>query len=210
MNPFQYGKDSSADFVYRLLFRSLIRYDIRAEVYKGDLANCDLSDTSSIKCTLRDDALWSDGNKVVAADVIGTIDTFRKRAPSDKMRGFLEGVTVKQSGDTLEIRSSTKNNLMIDLLTYPIVRTDMIDRISTERVTANTYITSGPFIFGDTATDKTYGFDRITLLRNEKWKGEVWLDKIHFKFFSKFSDLISASESLSVIIPPPKNERIEL
>ena len=171
MNPFQYGKDSSVDFVYRFLFRGLIRYDIRSEVYTGDLASCDIADVAFVKCRLNTDAVWSDGTKVQLDDVIQSIKTFAKSSPSGEIRSFLAGVTINANKDVIEIKSNTKSPQMIEILTYPIVRTDVIELIRSGRIGTNTYVTSGPFILGEIEEkDKTYGFDRITLFRNDKWK----------------------------------------
>ena len=109
MNPFQYGKDSSTDLVYRFLFRGLVRYDITTNVYNGDLTNCDLADMSHIQCTLRDDAVWSDGTRIKSDDIIASFDTFRKSAPNSEIRLFLESVTITKNGDIIDIKSTQKS-----------------------------------------------------------------------------------------------------
>lgn len=210
MNPFQYGKDSSTDLVYRFLFRWLIRYDIKNGIYTGDLTSCDLTDMTRISCTIRDDAVWSDGTRIKSDDIIATINTFRKSAPNEDMRAFLETVKITKNGDTIEISSSQKNPLMNDILTYPIVKSGSIEAIRNGTIEAKNYITSGPYIFGETVTDKEYGFDRITLNRNEKWANSTWLDKIHFKFFRDLASLERSTEALTIIIPPIKNEKLDI
>ncbi len=121
-----------------------------------------------ISCTIRDDAVWSDGTRIKSDDIIATINTFRKSAQNEDMRSFLETVKITKNGDTIEISSSQKNPLMSDILTYPIVKSGSIDAIQNGTIEAKNYVTSGPYIFGETVTDKEYGFDRITLNRNEK------------------------------------------
>ncbi|NRH21246.1 hypothetical protein HOO68_04335 [Candidatus Gracilibacteria bacterium] len=210
MNPFQYGKDSSIDLVYRFIFRGLVHYDIKTGIYTGDLTNCDLTNMIAIKCTLRDDAVWSDGTRVKTDDVIASIDTFRKSAPNDEIRAFLETVKITKNGDDIEIKSNQKNSHMIEILSYPIVKADTIPAIRDGSITAKTYVTSGPYTFSETALDQEYGFERITLIRNEKWSRSTWLDKIHFKFFKDLASLERSTEALTIVIPPVKNERLDI
>ena len=99
---------------------------------------------------------------------------------------------------------------MIELLTYPIVRSDVIASLGSGMIAPERYITSGPYTFTDTVTDNEYGYDRITLSRNEKWAGVIWLDKISFKFFRDLQSLERSAETLTIVIPPVKNEKLEL
>lgn len=118
---------------------------------------------------MRDDAVWSDGTRVKTDDIIASIDMFRKTASNPEIKAFLETVTVKKDGDSIEIKSGQKSPRMIEILTYPIVKSDVIIAINSGTINAKNYITSGPYIFGETVTDQEYGFERITLVRNEKW-----------------------------------------
>jgi hypothetical protein len=60
-------------------------------------------------------------------------------------------------------------------------------------------------------TDAAYGFYRVTLLRNIGYQGEpIWLDKLHFKFFENIGNLEKSSDTLSLVIPPIKNEHLQL
>lgn len=210
MDPFQYGRDAATDLVYRFLFRGLVRYDISSGIYKGDLTNCDLSDMMSIRCTLRDDAVWSDGTRIKTDDIVASIDMFKKRTQSNEIKLFLESVKVTKNGDTVEFKSTQKSQHMIEVLTYPIIRSDIITAIGSGTITTKTYVTSGPYTYGETITDQEYGFDRITLIRNEKWAQSTWLDKINFKFFKDLPSLERSTETLTIVIPPVKNERLEI
>ncbi len=209
-DPFNYGSDDATDLVYRFLFRGLIHYDISKSVYTGDLTNCDLRDMMNISCTLRDDAVWSDGTRIKIDDIIASIDIFRIRASNSAVKLFLQGVKVTKNGESIEIKTSQKSPYMSAILTYPIVRSDVIKSIGSGTVTVKNYITSGPYILSETVTDPEYGYDRITLSRNEKWAGITWLDKISFKFFKDLPSLERSAETLTIVIPPVKNETLGL
>lgn len=51
----------------------------------------------------------------------------------------------------------------------------------------------------------------MTLVRNEKYtRDDIWLDRIVFMFFDTLSDMMRSAETLTVIIPPTKQEHLEL
>jgi ABC-type transport system substrate-binding protein len=86
MNPFQYGINDNSDLLYRFLFRGLIKYNISTGIYQGDLTSCDISNLSKVTCTMRDDAVWSDGTRVKSEDIIATIEEFKNSATQEEMK----------------------------------------------------------------------------------------------------------------------------
>jgi len=89
------------------------------------------------------------------------------------MLTFLKNVSFVSKGtNTIEITAKEKNSLILDLLTYPIVRSDMLERIKTGRISPEGYITSGPYKLSETAKDEEHGYDRITIERDEKNGGQ--------------------------------------
>ncbi len=209
-NPLKYGQNKQTDLILRFLFRSLLQYKNDTGNYEGDIANCDISDLSKVSCTLKD-GFWSDGTKIQVEDVIATVQAFRANPPNDKMRAFLAWVSVvsKKSG-IVELVSKEKNSLMLDILTYPILRSDMIERIRTERFSWDSYLTSGAYIFLENEKNAQYGYDRVTLAKNAKNPGEGWLDKYNFLFFPDASSLERWAENLGIIVPPVKQEQMLL
>ncbi|MBP9779446.1 hypothetical protein KBD33_02350 [Candidatus Gracilibacteria bacterium] len=211
MNPLSYGGNSSDNLVFRFLFRSLISYDPENGTFSGDLANCDISKLQQIECLLKDNNTWSDGTSVQSGDIIATFDAFRENAIDPKMLSFLKGVAISEQDKKIVITSKTKSPLMMDLLLYPIIRSDMIEQLKTGRFSTGLYITSGLYKFGEIAQDAEYGFDRITLLENNSSSlPGAWLDKIHFKYFPDNLTLERGLETVSIIIPPGRNLNITL
>lgn len=209
-NPLKYGQNKQTDLILRFLFRSILKYRNDTENYEWDIANCDISDLSQVSCTLKD-GQWSDGTKIQVEDIIATVQAFRANPPNDKMRAFLGWVSVvsKKSG-VVEISSKEKNSLMLDILTYPILRSDMIERIRTERFSGDSYLTSGAYTFLENEKNPQYGYDRVTIKKNEKNPGEGWLDKYNFLFFPDASSLERWAENLGIIVPPVNQEKILL
>lgn len=211
MNPLSYGSKSWDNFVFRFLFRSLITYNPENGTFSWDLATCDLSTLEKVICTLKNNIEWSDGTAIQNVDVVATFDAFRASEGDTKMSAFLKWLSVTETKGKITFSSKTKSPLIMDLLTYPILRSDMIEQIKTSRFGTGLYITSWLYRFSEVAHDEEYGFDRITLLRNEASSLDgAWLDKIHFKYFPDNTTLERGIETVSVIIPPGRNTNISL
>lgn len=175
------------------------------------MANCDISDLLKISCELREDAIWSDGTNITGDDIIATANIFKERASSKTVRTALAGATITSSSGAITIESKTRNNGIIEALSYPILRTDVIDQIRNNRLKKESYITSGPFIFEETFDDQEFNFHRITLKKNPNYKkNEVWLEKFHFKIFPDATTLGRGLGTVDVVIPANTLEPMKL
>lgn len=211
MNPLTFGASPANDLLFRFLFRGLLTYNPDDETMEWSLATCDISNLSKVSCTIKNGVKWSDGTPIQWGDVIATMNAFRDKTQNAKMREFLGNVSIWTKNGAILFTTKEKNPLMLELLSYPIIRSDMIEQIQTSRFSTGNYITSGLFTFGETTQDSEYGFDRITLINNKSSNGQsAWLDKVHFKFFPDIWSLERSTDTLSVIIPPVKNERLTL
>lgn len=210
-NPLEYGKNRQTDLILKFLFRGLISYNVATTSYSGDIATCDIWDLSKVVCTLKDGQLWSDGTEIQSEDIIATYQAFRNNSTNEKVKNFLGSVSIVSPGPkTIEFSAKEKNSLMLDILSYPIVRSDMLERIKTNRFTADGYLTSGSYVFTEKVKNEQYGYERITIKRNTKNPGESWLDKYNFLFFPNINSLERGNDNLNIIVPSIKKEKIQL
>jgi ABC-type oligopeptide transport system substrate-binding subunit len=202
-NPLEYWQDRQHDLILSFLFRGLIHYSHEQKRYEWELAQCDLTDLSEVKCTLTGSANWSDGTPIQTDDVVATFQAFKDNPPNEKMKAFLSKVAVvTREGGVIELSADEKNSLMLDLLTYPILRSDIIERIRTDRLGPDGYVTSWAYAFTEKEKNTQYGYDRITIGKNTKNNDTSWLDKYNFLFFPDADSLERAKDILSIIVPP--------
>lgn len=207
LNPLAYGTGKIDDMMYNLLFRSLIRYNSNHEIYEGDLANCDISQLKSISCSLRDDAIWSDNTPITSEDVVATMNAFAQNANSKSIKNVLKNTKITAVDEkNITFESSTANTALIEALSYPIIRSDVLDQIKNNRLKKESYITSGPFVFDDSSENTDYGFFRISLKTNPNYKKTVWLEKFHFNIFPDMASMERGIDVTTIIIPPTSRE----
>lgn len=206
-NPLNYGGNKQEDLILKFLFRPLIKYDALTGEYQGDIGTCDLSDLSKIHCELKNGQTWSDGTNIQTEDILASYQAFRELSKNEKLKTLLASTSfVSDKKWGIDITSKEKNSIILELLTAPIIRSDMIERIKTDRITKDLYITSGPYAFLEKVSNEQYGYDRITLVRNESNLSEGWLDKYHFLFFPNLASLERSIDTVTIIVPPARNE----
>lgn len=208
MKPLNYGTNPSDTLVYRFLFRGLIRYNPEDTTARSDLAECDISKIERITCILKKDQRWSDKTLIQETDITTTYRAFASQphAPS-----IFASLKVEAKNGTITFTNPNKDPKIIELLQYPIFRSDMIEQISTGRFSSGNLITSGQYTFGEQLIDPTYGYHRITLNQNPNTSvTPAWFDRMSIKFFDSTSGVIAAQDTLGVVVPPLKNEQIGL
>lgn len=210
LNPLLYGSGKINDLMYSMMFRGLIEYNSEKEIYEWDLANCDISDTTKITCELREDAIWSDGSKITSEDVIASADIFAINAVNKNIATALKNAKITTENNIIKINSTQPNPYIIQAMSYPIIRTDIIDQIKNNRLKKESYITSGPFIFDEIVENTEYGYHTINLKTNPNYKKTVWLEKFQFRVFKDVASLSRASDTYTAVIPPANQEKLEL
>ncbi len=211
LNPFLYGSGNIDDMIYNLMFRGLIRYNSETEIFEWDLAYCDIKDISKIQCKLTDDAIWSDGSSVTNDDVIATFNAFKENAGDADVKAALTKASIKTDADnTIIIESPSKDPSIIEAMSYPILRSDVIDQLKNNRLKKESYITSGPFIFSEATDDTEYNYYNIALEKNPNYKKTVWLDKFRIRIFPDLATLQRGINTVEIIIPPASQEKMNL
>lgn len=211
LDPTQYWSWKINDLIYNMMFRSLIKYNSNQEIYEWDLANCDISDTSKITCELREDAVWSDGSKITTDDIIATANIFAQNSVNKNISTALKNAKFSTNSTwSITIESNKNNPYIVQAMTYPIIRTDIIDQIKNNRLKKESYITSGPFVYDDTTENAEYWYHNIVLKANPNYKKTLWLEKFQFRVFKDNSSLVRANGTYTAVIPPLNQEKLEL
>ncbi len=202
LNPLEYGQNTYKDMIFRFMFRSPIRGLPNGRGYVGDIANCDLSNLASITCKIQENALWSDGSKMSSQDVLATYEALKNQSVNPKISELIKSFDISGTGQEFTLKSRAgANPLTLDLLTYPIVRSDMVELIKSKRINKTNFISSGPYTYIDSGVDPVFGFDRVTLERSKENGKNVWIEKYIFKFFDDRTQLEKNIDTLHIILP---------
>ncbi len=84
------------DTVLRFLYRGMTTYSLEEKKIVGDLGSCSLDTFPTVRCTLNQDALWSDGHSVTTEDVLATYTLFQENAHNEATKNRLSIVDVTE------------------------------------------------------------------------------------------------------------------
>lgn len=170
------------DLVLRFLYRWLASFSLEDKKIVGDLATCTIDAFPNVRCTLNQNALWSDGNSVTVRDVLATYALFREKAHTEATKNRLATVDVSADKGDIIFRFRTTDITVLDILFLPILRQKDIDDLW-ETANFSTLSFSGPYMF----SEKDEGTGVITLKRNpgfEPREDSYFLDQLRFGFWA--------------------------
>lgn len=209
LSPASYGQDSTNDYILRFLSRSLLRYNVTTREMEGDLANCNLGKNfSEIKCYVKTDNKWSDGTPITKDDIIASYNFYKGNDSNKQMEKILANITVEDQGDYI-LFSGKADILMLDIFLYPIIQSDVIDKINNDKFTLSTSVSSGPYVFEKRENDERYNAEKVSFVKNNAYTGDaIYVQKYIFKFFPDRAALEGNRDGLNIIFPNDKIDSI--
>jgi len=149
--------------------------------------------------TLREGALWHDGESVTASDVLFTIQSIKNLEYKSPLEISFRGVAVEQTDErTIVFTLEEPFTPFLSVLTVGIIPRHKWQEIPPKTVFLADLnlkpIGSGPYEFEKFTKDKKGNIKSYTLISNEDFYGEqVKIERLIFKFYS---DLISAIDAI--------------
>ena len=200
MNPL-YASNSAEKTLSRLLFANLVSPDNSGHI-KGELAKTvKMDNTGKIwTVTLRDNLQWSDGEPIVADDIIYTVDLIRDKTAKTTISADFSHVTTKKINDkTVEFTLPSTYVDFMDTLEFPLLPKHILGEVSPALVYESDFskhpVVSGPFVLNamQAATATQLNTFTIYLNRNTKYfMTSTKLDTFTLKTYKNRDDIITA------------------
>ena len=206
LNPLFTSTDTEKSFE-QIAFSRLYDIDETGNL-KGDLAEIvSTSDNyKNFKIKMRNNAVWSDGQKITANDVIFTIKLLREQSINPSGFKAWKNVEISKNSDyefSVKVPSSSSSVLYsfnFSILPEHILKDIQIEKIRESAFSKNP-ITSGAFNFKSVQNDgdKT----TISLVKNKRYyKGEAYIDNFDIVAFKDEAKLKNALISGEIVASP--------
>jgi len=177
--------------VDRLIFSSLLRFDSRG-LAVGEIAESwgQSDDGTIVNVTLRNGAVWHDGEAVTADDVAFTIDLIRNGGDfiAPDLQSFWQDVEVKVLSDTaIQFKLPEAFAPFLDYLTFGILPKHKLDGMTIAEIADSDFnmapIGSGPYKF-DRLIVEDKQITGVVLLANDKYFGDgPYINSIVFRYY---------------------------
>ena len=200
INPLYSSINDVDGDIASLVFSSLYERGDNGELKKDLLESLVLSeDGKEYTIKIKNNVFWHDGEKLDVDDIVYTMDIIGDSRYQSPLRVGLAGALVEKIDDlTLKIVLSQPYGAFRDLLTFGIMPVHLWEQLSPESFLLTDLnirpIGSGPYKFKRLLKDNTLGkILYIELEANTNFYAETpFIEKISFKFFPNFEELISA------------------
>ena len=206
MNPL-YADTNAEKVLGKLLFANLVSPDSSGHS-KGELAkSVKMDDSGRVwTVTLRDNIYWSDGEPIVADDIIFTTDLIRDTtAKTTVAADFTRVKTNKKDDKTVEFTLPSTYTDFMDTLEFPLLPSHILGDISHALVFESDFsmhpVGSGPFVLNalQTANVTSLNDQTIYLTRNTKYfMADTKLETFTLKTYKNQEDIIQALNASEV------------
>ncbi|MDD3302328.1 MAG: ABC transporter substrate-binding protein [Candidatus Gracilibacteria bacterium] len=191
-------------YIISILYRSLLKYDIKDKKLISDLANCDISNLSYIECFLENNVYWSDKSPITINDVVATYNILKTTNVNPLMKSLLSDTTIEEKSDSIVFKNNKKNINFLNIFFQPIISEKLINELGVEELNkpfspSKDSLYSGKYKVASIKEDKNLGVVELVLDKNENYfNNDVYLGKLSFKFFPNNNSLVKNKDLINI------------
>lgn len=200
INPL-YSSVSDADSdITSLIFSSLFKRNSSADLINDLTTDYFISeDAKTYTFNIREDAVWHNGEKLSAKDIVFTFNAIKNEQYKSPLRSRFLGVKIEEAGDyQIKFILEQPYTPFVELLTFGILPHNLWAEISPGTASLSELnlwpIGSGPYKFKSAIKDKKSGrIKEYYLVVNDEYYGKKpYIEKINFLFFVNYEEAINA------------------
>lgn len=217
INPI-FSRDSDVDGdLTKLIFSSLLKYDKNLELVPDLAASYSISeDQKTYNFKLREDVLWTNGEKFTADDVVFTIETIKNLEYKSPLYSTFKTIEIKRNNDyELEFSLKEPYSPFLNVLTFGILPQSVWANVSPQNATLAEYnikpIGTGMYKVKTFTKDKMGNIKIYSLTRNDNYYGnKPYIKNLILKFYPDFDSMSFALKSKEIqgasFLPKPFRE----
>ncbi|MDD2871798.1 MAG: ABC transporter substrate-binding protein, partial [Candidatus Gracilibacteria bacterium] len=188
-------------YIVGLLYRSLLKFDLKENKIVGDLATCDINNMLNVECYLKDNIFWSNGEAITADDVIATYDILKTSGVNKILSSLLEETTIEKRDNVIVFKNTKKDINFLNVFLQPILPKETIDSLSEDIINGNFptegQIYSGEFQISNITSDLTLGITKIEFDVNKYlYNGNI--SKLIINMFPNTNSMLQNKETINI------------
>ncbi|MDD3793364.1 MAG: ABC transporter substrate-binding protein [Candidatus Gracilibacteria bacterium] len=200
LNPIK-NLSGNNQYIISLLYRSLLKYDLKENKIIGDIANCDISSLLNIECYINEDAKWSNGEKITALDIFSTYELIKSTNSNIILSSLLEETKIEYKDNIIIFKNNKKDINFLNVFFQPILSEETINSLSKENIFGNFPTTggiySGEFIIGSVSSDLTIGVSKIVLDKNPHYNNGN-ISRVILNIFPDVNTFLKNKQSVNI------------
>ena len=205
INPIYGGLSDVDRDLIQIIFSGLMKYDDAGKIVPDLAKECKILESGKIvECYLKEDIFWQDGERLLADDVIFTIETIQTSDYKSPLIAAWAGVEIEKISE-LGIRFKLRNPYsgFLENLTLKILPRHVWQDIPSQNLPLSIYnlqpIGSGPYQLKEIKQNKSGYIESLTLAASPKYHGkQPNIPEISFYFFDTEEELIKAARKKEI------------
>ena len=207
LNPVLDYPNSVDQDVDRLIFSSLLRFDDRGLPVNDLIESMGISQSGqNYNISLRQNAVWHDGQPLVSDDVVFTVELLRSdELPiPDDIRSFWQDIEVETLDEhTLQFRLPEPYAPFLDYLTFGILPEHLLGDLSPGEIIDSEFnlqpIGSGPYRFDSFLVDGDQVSGVVLTAFEDYYHDPAFIEQFIFKYYPDPGSAIAAYQSGEVL-----------
>jgi peptide/nickel transport system substrate-binding protein len=205
INPvYAIANDTDRDLA-EIIYSGLMKYDNEGKLVKDLAESFEVKDEGkTYEFKIKENVLWSDGEKLTADDIIFTIKTIQNSDYKSPLRAEWLGVEVEKVSEyQLRFKLSKPSFVFLESTTLKILPKHIWNKISLENFSLSNYnlepIGSGPYQFKEIDKEESGFINSVNLERNPNYYNEgPFISELEFRFYQNEEELIKAVKKKEV------------
>jgi len=205
INPvYAIANDTDRDLA-EIIYSGLMKYDNEGKLVKDLAESFEVKDEGkTYEFKIKENVLWSDGEKLTADDIIFTIKTIQNSDYKSPLRAEWLGVEVEKVSEyQLRFKLLKPSFVFLESTTLKILPKHIWNKISLENFSLSNYnlepIGSGPYQFKEIDKEESGFINSVNLERNPNYYNEgPFISELEFRFYQNEEELIKAVKKKEV------------
>ena len=188
-------------YIVWLLYRSLLKFDLKENKIVWDLATCDISNMLNVECYLKDNIFWSNWDPITADDVLTTYNVLKNTWVNKVVASLLEETVIQKHDNVIVFKNSKKDINFLNIFLQPILPKETLDTLWEEMIFWNFptqwQIYSWIFKISNITSDLTIWITKIFLDVNQhfyKWN----ISKLVINLFPNTNSMLQNKETVNI------------
>ncbi len=201
INPvYAIANDTDRDLT-EIIYSGLMKYNKEGKLTKDLAESFEVKDEGkTYEFKIKENVLWSDGEKLTADDVVFTVETIQNSDYKSPLRAEWIGVEIEKVSEyQVKFKLTKPSFVFLESTTLKILPKHIWNKISLENFSLSNYnlepVGSGPYQFKEIDKESSGFINSITLERNPNYYNEgPFISEIKFKFYQSEEELIKAAK----------------
>lgn len=191
-------------YIIGLLYRSLLRYDIKEKKIVWDIATCDIDNLQKIECYLEPNIFWSTWDEITIKDIISTYNTFKIRQEVNPvMSSLLSETEIIDKWTSIVFENKSKDINFLNIFFQPIlpskVTTSLWEKWLLQAFSPIDGIYSWRYKIGAVNQSIDAWISKIILEKNEKYhNNNLFIDKLILKVYPEAAVFLKHKDTVNL------------